>query len=540
MKAMTKHHHRRRVRLLDTTLRDGGQTAGIHFSAEDKWRIAERLARFGLDYIEGGWPGASPKDDRFFKLARKRDWQHSRLVAFGATARAGGPPSRDAGLRKLLAAGADAICIFGKAWDLHVEKALGISLDDNLKLVRDSIRYLKRHAEEVLFDAEHFFDGHASRPDYAMRVLEAAAEGGADALVLCDTNGGRLPSEVARVTAEVVARFPGLPVGIHAHNDSELAVANTLMAVEAGASHVQGTINGIGERCGNANLVSVIPDLVLKMGVDCGIDRERLRELTSLSDFVNEMANRLPWRHQPFVGQNAFAHKGGVHVSAVRKLARLYEHVPPEAVGNRQRITVSDQAGRSNVLVMAARAGFGLKLDADDPAVAELVRRVKELEDQGFAFEGAEASFHLMLLKAKGRFRHFFELEGFRVIDEKRAHDETPLAEATVMVRVGGRVAHTASLGNGPVNAMDRALRAALADFYPSLGELRLVDYKVRVLSTRKATEAAVRVLIESTDGRRKWGTVGVSTNIIDASYQALVDAIEYKLMLDGVAPPGG
>ncbi len=538
MKAMTKHNPPARVRLLDTTLRDGGQTAGIHFSAEDKWRIAQRLAAFGLDYIEGGWPGASPKDDRFFELARKRQWPHSRLVAFGATARPGGPPSRDAGLRKLLNAGADAICVFGKAWDLHVEKALGISLEANLKLVRDSVRYLKRHADEVLFDAEHFFDGFAADADYAMRVLEAAAEGGADALVLCDTNGGSLPWDVARITGEVAARFPEMTIGIHAHNDSELAVANTLMAVRAGAAHVQGTINGIGERCGNANLVSVIPDLVLKMGVDCGISRDQLKELKSLSDFVNEMANRLPWRHQPFVGQNAFAHKGGVHVSAVRKLSRLYEHVPPESVGNRQRITVSDQAGRSNVLVMAARAGFGLKLDANDPAVADLVRRVKELEDQGFAFEGAEASFHLMLLKAKGRFRHFFVLKGFRVIDEKRTHDETPLAEATVMVRVGSRVAHTASLGNGPVNAMDRALRAALTDFYPSLAELRLVDYKVRVLSTRKATEAAVRVLIESTDGQRKWGTVGVSTNIIDASYQALVDAIEYKLMLDGVTPP--
>jgi len=301
---------------------------------------------------------------------------------------------------------------------------------------------------------------------------------------------------------------------------------------------VQGTINGIGERCGNANLTSIIPNLVLKMGVDCGIGKDELTGLKALSDFVNEMANRLPWLHQPFVGMNAFAHKGGVHVSAVRKLPKLYEHVPPEWVGNRQRITVSDQSGRSNVLVMAARAGLGIKLDKNDPAITELVRQVKEMEDHGFAFEGAEASFHLMLLKAKKKFRHFFELKGFRVIDEKRKHEETPLAEAIVMVRVGEKVAHTVSLGNGPVNAMDRALRAALRDFYPTLKDLRLIDYKVRVLTTQQATEAGVRVLIESTDGQRKWGTVGVSTNMIDASYQALVDAIEYKLLLDKVSPP--
>ncbi len=536
---MNRHHQdAQRIMLLDTTLRDGGQTAGISFSAEDKQRIAERMAEFGLDYIEGGWPGASPKDDRFFELVRNRKWKTSRLAAFGSTARPGGPPDRDPGFRKIIASGADTVCIFGKAWDLHVEKALGISLQDNLKLVHDSIRYLKRHFPEVLFDAEHFFDGYQANPEYAVQVLAVAADAGADALVLCDTNGGNLPSTIGMAVSNMVARFPNAVVGIHAHNDSELAVANSLAAVENGARHVQGTINGIGERCGNANLISIIPNLVLKAKMDCGIGREQLAGLKALSDFVNEMANRLPWRHQPFVGQNAFAHKGGVHVSAVRKLSSLYEHLPPETVGNRQRITVSDQAGRSNVLVMAAKAGFGLKLDEKDPAVVKLVRQIKRLEDHGFAFEGAEASFHLMLLKTKKKFRHFFELKGFRVIDEKRRHDETPQAEATVMVRVGKKMAHTASMGNGPVNAMDRALRAALKDFYPTLKELRLIDYKVRVLTTQQATEAGVRVLIESTDGQHKWGTVGVSTNIIDASYQALVDAIEYKLLLDGVSPP--
>ena len=526
-----------RVQIFDTTLRDGSQTAGITFSAEDKMGIAERLAAFGVDYIEGGWPGASPKDDRFFELARDRNWKHTKLVAFGSTARPGGVPSRDAGLKKLVASGADAACIFGKAWDLHVSMALGITLQENLALVHDSVRFLKRHFEQVFFDAEHFFDGFAENPEYALSILDAAADAGAQTLVLCDTNGGTLPFTTGSVVREVVARFPELSIGIHTHNDSEVGVANTLMAVEAGAQQVQGTINGIGERCGNANLTSIIPCLVLKMELDCGIDRERLVELKGISDFVNEMANRLPWRHQPFVGLNAFAHKGGIHVSAVRKLAKLYEHVPPESVGNQQRITVSDQAGRSNVLVMAAKTGFGLKLDASDPAVAELVAEVKSLEDQGFAFEAAEASFHLMLLRAKGKLRHFFTLEGFRVIDEKRGDDGAPQAEATVMLRVGKQLAHTASLGNGPVNAMDKALRAALQDFYPSLKEFRLVDYKVRVLSTNDATEAAVRVLIESTDGERKWTTVGVSTNIIDASYQALLDAIEYKLMLDEVKP---
>lgn len=535
---MSPSKQQARIDLYDTTLRDGAQTAGISFSAEDKQRIAERLAAFGIPYIEGGWPGASPKDDRFFELMRGRAWRVSKLVAFGSTARPGGPPSRDGGLKRLVASGADAACIFGKAWDLHVTKALGISLEENLKLVAGSISFLKRHFATVFFDAEHFFDGFLANRENALAVLTAAVEAGADALVLCDTNGGTLPQRLQPIVGEVVEYFPQCTIGIHTHNDSEVAVANSLAAVVAGARHVQGTVNGIGERCGNANLVSIIPDLVLKMGLNCGITRSNLRELKALSDFVNEMANRLPWRHQPFVGQSAFAHKGGVHVSAVRKLARLYEHIEPEAVGNGQRVLVSDQAGRSNVLSKAAEFGIGGGLDASDTAVAELVARIKQLEDDGFAFEGADASFHLLLLKAKKRFRHYFELEGFRVIDEKRSHDEPPLAEATVMVRVGDKFAHTASLGNGPVNAMDKALRAALLDFYPSLSALRLIDYKVRVLTTRRATEAAVRVLIESTDGVRKWGTVGVSTNIIDASYQALVDAIEYKLLLDKVPAP--
>lgn len=527
-----------RIELFDTTLRDGAQTAGINFSAEDKKRIANRLAEFGMDWIEGGWPGASPKDDLFFELMRQRDWSHSRLVAFGSTARPGCLPEHDPGLRKLVESGADAACIFGKAWDVHVTTALGITLAENIELVRASVAFLKQHLETVMFDAEHFFDGYGANPDYAMEVLEAAAEAGANTLVLCDTNGGTIPYRIAELVRMVLEKFPAQGIGIHAHNDCEMAVANSLAAARVGANHVQGTINGIGERCGNANLVSIVPTLQLKMGVDCGVTPETMKQLAPLSRFVNEMANRLPWRHQPYVGLNAFTHKGGIHVSAIRKAAELYEHIDPVLVGNQQRVTVSDQAGKSNVLVKMSELGLDAEVDASDPVVAEVVQQVKAMEAQGFAYEGAEASFHLLMLKAMKRFRHYFELDGFRVLDEKHGHEGKPQAEATVMVRVGDEFAHTASLGNGPVNAMDSALLAALLDFYPSLSELRLIDYKVRVLSTQKATEAPVRVLIESTDGKRKWGTVGVSANMIDASYQALTDAIEYKLLCDKVRPP--
>jgi len=532
------HAAARRIQLFDTTLRDGAQTAGINFSAEDKKRIANRLAEFGIDWIEGGWPGASPKDDQFFELMRQRKWQHSRLVAFGSTARPGQAADKDQGLQMLVKSGADAACIFGKSWDLHVNTALGIPLQENVDLVRGSVAFLKQHFDTVMFDAEHFFDGYTANPDYAMQVLAAAAEGGADTLVLCDTNGGNIPYRIAELVKVVLDRFPGKTIGIHAHNDCEMAVANSLAAARVGANQVQGTINGIGERCGNANLVSIVPTLQLKMGLDCGISPETLKQLSPLSGFVNEMANRLPWRHQPYVGLNAFTHKGGIHVSAIRKAAGLYEHIDPALVGNQQRVTVSDQAGKSNVMVKLSEMGLDAEVDASDPVVAEVVRKLKAMEAQGFAYEGAEASFQLLMLKAMKKFHHYFELEGFRVLDEKHGHEGKPQAEATVMIRVGDKFAHTASLGNGPVNAMDNALRAALLGFYPTLAELRLIDYKVRVLTTQKATQAAVRVLMESTDGKNKWGTVGVSTSMIDASYQALIDAIEFKLLSDKVLPP--
>lgn len=530
---MSTRQARTPVQIFDTTLRDGSQTAGINFSAEDKKRIADLLADFGIQWIEGGWPGASPKDDLFFKLMRDREWKHSKLVAFGSTAKPGSPAESDAGLNKLIQSGADAACIFGKAWDLHVTKALGISEERNLTLVGDSIRFLKQHFDTVFFDAEHLFDGYSANPAYAVKVLEAADEAGADALVLCDTNGGSTPYQIAEVVSAMVEHFPGTTIGIHTHNDCELAVANALTAVHAGATQVQGTINGIGERCGNANLVSIIPTLQLKMNRDCGEAGSKLHELKSVSDFVNEMANRLPWRHQPYIGENAFAHKGGIHVSAIRKERSLYEHIDPELVGNVQKILVSDQAGRSNILSKLQQLEPEAGLDADDPVVAEAVQRIKELEATGYAFEGADASFQLLLRKAMGRFKRHFELVRFRVYDEKRGHLDATESEATVKLRVGDRLLHTAAIGNGPVNAMDKAIRAALTDVYPNLKPMRLSDFKVRVLSTKEATGAAVRVLIESTDGVSKWSTVGVSTDVLEAAYRALNDAIEFKLMMD-------
>lgn len=526
----------RTIQIYDTTLRDGAQSAGIHFSAEDKKRIARRLASFGMDWIEGGWPGASPTDDHFFELMRGREWSRSKLVAFGSTARSGHAASEDAGLARLIACGADAACIFGKSWDLHVTKGLGIELAANLELVRESVRWLKQHMAVVMFDAEHFFDGFRANEAYAMQVLDAAAEAGADALILCDTNGGSLPEQVAACVRQVVVRYPHLSIGIHAHNDSEMAVANTIAAVSAGATHVQGTVNGIGERCGNANLISVIPALILKMGLACGIDGDGLKRLRRLSVFVNEMANQLPWQHQPYVGQNAFAHKGGIHVSAIRKESCLYEHIDPASVGNVQRVLVSNQAGRSNILAKLKQLELDADIVVDNEAMARVVQSIKEMEAVGYAFEGADASFQLLLRRATGHFRRHFELVRFRVYDEKRGHNDAPESEATVQVRVDGRLQHTAALGIGPVNAMDRALRAALVGAYPGLEQMRLTDFKVRVLSTRDATEAAVRVLIESSDGVRKWNTVGVSTDVLEATYRALNDAIEYKLVLEDQA----
>jgi len=527
-----------RVELFDTTLRDGAQTAGISFSVQDKIRIADRLADFGIDWIEGGWPGASPKDDLFFEHMRRRNWSHSKLVAFGSTARPGHAVEKDRGLNRLIESGADAVCIFGKSWDVHVTTALGITLDENLVLVRESVAYLKQHFDTVFFDAEHFFDGFDANETYALQVLEAAAEGGTDTLVLCDTNGGSIPFPLYDVVRQVKQHLPDQALGIHTHNDCEMSVANSVAAVRAGVTQVQGTINGLGERCGNANLISIIPILQLKAGIDCGIPADQLARLSSLSQFVNEMANRLPWQHQPFVGQNAFAHKGGIHVSAIRKQSNLYEHIDPALVGNGQRILVSDQAGRSNILSKLQQLEPDAEIDPHDPMVVEALQRIKQLEANGYAFEGADASFQLLLRRSMRRFKRHFELVGFRVFEEKRGHEKSAESEATVQVRVGGKLKHAAALGNGPVNAMDKALRAALVDAYPGLESMFLTDFKVRVLTTREATEAAVRVLIESSDGQCKWSTVGVSTDVLEATYRALNDAIEYKLVMDQAPPP--
>ncbi len=518
------------IRVYDTTLRDGTQAEDISLTVEDKLRIAQRLDSLGIHYVEGGWPGSNPRDIQFFREARSLRLEQAKLCAFGSTCRADVEPDDDASIQALLEAETPVVTIFGKSWDLHVEEALRISLDKNEELIEKSVAYLKRHVGEVVYDAEHFFDGYRANPEYALRTVEAAVRGGADVVVLCDTNGGSLPTDVRRVVGEVRERGISLPLGIHCHNDSELAVANTLVAVEAGVTHVQGTMNGFGERCGNANLVSILPNLSLKMGRSC-LPADRLRRLREVSRFVDELANLQHNKHQPFVGDSAFAHKGGVHVSAVRRNPLTYEHIDPALVGNAQRVLISDLSGRANVLSKARE--LGLEIDEKSELAADVLEKGKRLESEGFLYEGAEASFEVLLKKSMGRHRKFFELIGFRVIDEKRHENEEPMAEATIMLRVDGVVEHTAAIGNGPVNALDAALRKALEKFYPAIRHVRLVDFKVRVLTSGGGTESRVRVLIESSDGAETWGTVGVSENIIQASWQALVDSIDYKLIRD-------
>jgi 2-isopropylmalate synthase len=515
-----------RIALYDCTLRDGTQGEEISFSVEDKIRIAHKLDDLGIHYIEGGWPGSNPKDMDFFEVGKKLKLQNARLAAFGSTRRASNRVSKDPNIKALVQAETPVITIFGKSWDFHVHRALRTSLPKNLELIKDSVRYLKRHADEVIYDAEHFFDGYKANPDYALDTLRAAEAGGADCIVLCDTNGGSLPTWI--VTGFEAARSTvSSSIGIHTHNDSELAVANTLVAVARGAVHVQGCINGYGERCGNANLVSVIPDLQLKMGYKC-VTAAQMRRLREVSHFVDELANRKPDTHQAFVGKSAFAHKGGVHVQAVLRDARTYEHMDPETIGNRRRVLVSDLSGRANVIYKAKE--FGIELDTHDPETQQILQDLKSLENQGYQFEAAEGSFELLMKKAKGQRKKFFDLIGFRVTVEKLSEDAPSRAEATIQVSVDGVLEHTAAEGNGPVDALNQALRKALEKFYPDLTETELIDYKVRILNESAATEATTRVLIETTDRESKWGTVGVSPNIIEASWEALVDSFEYKL----------
>jgi len=515
-----------RIEIYDTTLRDGTQGEGVNFSVADKCRLVGELDALGVDIIEGGWPGSNPRDVAFFEQVRHLKLEHAAIAAFGSTRRRNLSCRDDPIMQSLLAAETSVITIFGKSWVLHVTDALRVDLDENLEIIEDSVSYLSERVPFVIYDAEHFFDGYRSNPEYALATLRAAAAGKPHRIVLCDTNGGSLPDDVARITQAVIKEIK-VPVGIHCHNDGELAVANTLAAVAAGATHVQGTINGYGERCGNANLCSIIPNLELKLRRET-IGRERLQKLRATARFASEIANLSLDSRAAFIGDSAFAHKGGVHVSAVERNPETYEHIQPETVGNRRRVLVSDLSGRANLLAKARE--LGIHLDEEQRVLAEL----KRLEHDGFEFEAAEASFELLVHRLRSGPEPYFELLGFRVIDEHRGA-LMPMSEATVKIKVGDHVEHTAASGNGPVHALDQALRRALGKFYPLLGEVYLVDYKVRVISgALSGTASLVRVLITSTDGKTTWGTVGVSANIVEASWRALVDAVEYKLMKHG------
>jgi 2-isopropylmalate synthase len=524
------------IQIYDTTLRDGTQSEELNLSTEDKLRIATRLDQLGVTYIEGGWPGSNPKDKRFFTEMRQYELNTAKLAAFGSTHAAKATAETDSNLKALVECGAPVLTIFGKSWDIHVTDALKITLERNLELIRDSLAFLRPHAQELFYDAEHFFDGYKANPEYAVSTLRAAWDAGAELLVLCDTNGGSLPSEIADIMDSVRELLPEARFGIHAHNDCELAVSNSLEAVRHGAVQVQGTMNGYGERCGNANLCSVIPNLELKMGRPCLPDGH-LERLTGTSAFVSEVANLRCFKRQPFTGQSAFTHKGGVHVAAVRRNPMTYEHIKPELVGNKQRIVLSDLAGQSNILFKAKQYGF--ELDKGDPFVLELLSELKNREDEGYEYSAAEASYELLVNRVLGRARNYFRVISFRIMDSVFTEDADPFTEATVMLRVGGVTEHTAATGKGPVNAMDGALRKGLERFYPNLGEMRLMDFKVRVLSGsteengNRGTASVVRVLIESGDHKSRWTTVGVSYNIIEASRQALEDSINYKLFKD-------
>jgi 2-isopropylmalate synthase len=519
-----------RIYLYDSTLRDGAQTQGVDFTVADKIAIACALDQLGIDYVEGGWPGANPTDDAFFAgtpaLAR------ARFTAFGMTRRPGRSAANDPGLAALLNSNAPVLCLVGKTWDFHVDTALAIPRGENVEMIGESIGYTVQRGREALFDAEHFFDGYKANPGYALDCITAAHQAGARWIVLCDTNGGTLPHEVERIVGAIAQQIPGDRLAIHCHNDTENAVANSLAAVRAGARQIQGTLNGLGERCGNANLVALLPSLMLKLGYQTGVTEDRLKQLTHVSRLVDERLNRTPHRHAAYVGEAAFAHKGGLHVSAVEKDPRTYEHVPPESVGNHRHVVVSDQAGRSNILSRFKE--IGLELPADSKRVGELVELVKAREFEGYAYDGAEASFELLARRLIEDVPEYFRVQSFRVIDERRWNARgalVTLSEATIRVEVDGEMLMTVAEGNGPVNALDTALRKALTPAYPVLEELQLVDYKVRILTPNEGTKAVTRVMIESRDAAgARWSTVGVSANVIDASFNALHDAICYRL----------
>jgi 2-isopropylmalate synthase len=515
-----------RIFTFDTTLRDGTQGEAVSFTVEDKLIISQKLDDLGIDYIEGGWPGSNPKDREFFARAKSVTYKHAKLTAFGSTHFARNSVDTDPNVRELLDAETPAISIFGKTWDFHVTRALGISLDENLRIIFNTVDYLKKHGREVVYDAEHFFDGYNANPDYALKTLQAAKDAGADVLCLCDTNGGNIPSKLVEAVTEVRKRFDGI-LGIHPHNDTDVAVANALAAVEAGCTHVQGCINGYGERCGNANLVSIIANLELKLG-HTTIGPEKLAGLTSVARFVAELANLQVPNGQAYVGQSAFAHKGGVHVSAVMKDSATYEHIKPELVGNRQRVLVSDLSGRSNIFYKLKEHGLDEKLNEESRKT--LLEKIKQLEFEGYELEAAEGTFELMVREALNPGRRFFNLVSFEAVT-KMGRSGGSLTMATVSLQADDGLHTETATGNGPVNALDLCLRQCLVGLYPAIRNVKLTDYKVRVIDSRKGTAAKVRVLIEWSDHKRSWATVGVSDNVIEASWQALVDAIRLELM---------
>ncbi len=520
----------RTVRLFDTTLRDGTQGEGISISVDDKLKVAIALDNLGIHYIEAGWPGSNPKDELFFSRAKKElKLKSARLVAFSSTRRKSKTASSDEIIQKLVAAQTPAVCVFGKSWDSHVIHALRATLPENLEIIRDTVSFLKSKKREVIYDAEHFFDGFRANRAYALSAIQAAAAAGADNITLCDTNGGCLPEDIRGITREVRRHLPGVSLGIHVHNDSNCAVANSLAAVEEGADLVQGCLNGYGERTGNANLASLIANMKLKMDINC-LPNEKLLTLTETSRYIDELANVVPQDSMPYVGNSAFAHKGGVHVSAVAREAS-YEHINPGLVGNRRRILISELSGKASIAFKAAE--FDLDFDKDPEAATKVLNLVKHQEHKGYQYEGAEGSFVLLVEEALGKRQRFFELEGFRVTVEKESHSGQMVAEATLKISVGGKVKHTVADGTGPVDALDKALRNALEDFYPNLRQMSLMDFKVRVINAQAGTGAKVRVFINSKDPKSEWGTVGVSENVIEAAWQALVDAVEYKLFKD-------
>lgn len=513
------------VQIYDTTLRDGAQTEGISFSVQDKLLIARKLDELGVGYIEGGWPGVNPKDVAFFDAIKKVRLKHSKIVAFGSTRKAGVKASVDGVLKGLLAAKTEIITLFGKSWDLHVRDVLRVSPEENLDMIHDSIRFLKSKGRTVFYDAEHFFDGYRHNPAYALKTLETARDAGASVLILCDTNGGMIPSNVSAVVMEVAGKIQ-TPLGIHPHNDGALAVANALAAIQAGARHVQGTMNGCGERCGNADLVAIIANLEIKLGFSC-LPHGKLKELTESARFISEICNLAPAKNQPFVGQSAFAHKAGVHINAVVKNPETYEHVDPSLVGNQRRFLVSEHGGKTHILTKTA--AFSIHLKKDSPETTKILTKIQERENEGYQYEAAEASFELLVREVLGQRKRYFTFKKVHVSAENIGLDN-PIARATVELNVGKKKGVGQAAGDGPVNALDKALRQALSPFYPEVNDIELDDYKVRVVNSEAGTAAKVRVFIEFHDDKHIWTTVGVSENIIDASWEAIVDAVVYKL----------